>query len=145
VKLLRGASLQEVEERFGDCAARALVKEWFVGCLEQKHEFLLLMNHFSRAPIGDLAASNWRQQPIDVAKVEALQRTIVERKGYGHLLPVVIRDLFADEEAECPTSTFWLEDGIHRSLAIADLLVKQAQPFTPIEVYYGRWRLDRSV
>ena len=130
MKVVRAASLEELEQRFGRCASRDLVREWLLARLESEDEFLLLMNHFTRNPIGDLAASDWANEPINVKKVKEIQLEILRTSAYGALLPVVIRDLFPEEEVESPRSTFWLEDGIHRSLAIADLLVKD-QLFCP--------------
>jgi hypothetical protein len=101
-----------------------------------KDVFLSMMVHYKRLQLKELVEMDWEKEKLSVEKIKDIQKEIMG-KGYAHLLPFTIRDLLINEKQQKPDVDFFIEDATHRSIALADLLVKERLNQAPITVFYG--------
>jgi hypothetical protein len=150
LKIIEKSSLCKIELLFGESGAGDKnTLNWYCGHIICETTFLNLRNWVNESTLDDLLSNNnWRENPvkgrfIDVQRVNKMQDIIKKcsDKYFQYIPPITIRQIVQDDIKESEINyddfSFWLEDGLHRSIALGDLLTRDKIKFYSIPIYYG--------
>lgn len=155
LRIIRKSSLLEIETYFKESAARDKDKlNWYLGEILDKSILLKLHIWPDNNTLENLLIHySWRTANIkgkfvDVQRINKMQyliqqygddQSIIDYSRYMN--PITIRSIVSKDEEESKINkqdfSFWLEDGLHRSIALGDLLYANKIEFIPIFTYYG--------
>lgn len=136
-EIVKETELIEVESCCGKTACRNQVKKWFIAKIVKEDIFLNLINYLERNTLKELS-ERWDENPkITKDKVLNIENDILSKGNYEHFAPLIVRNFSDAEKKEFKDKEYYLEDGFHRSLAIADLLCTGKIDFGPIKIYFG--------
>jgi hypothetical protein len=128
LKIIRKSSLIEIEISFGESGTRDKdTLNWYLGEIICDTAFLKLHTWVNNSTLDNLL-NNYNG--------------IEEPDNYFQYIPLTIRQIVKEDirvsNIISPYDfSFWLEDGLHRSIASGDLLKRGEIKFHSIPIYYG--------